>query len=134
MTEENPSMTELFGPVISSYSEAEAVEDGILFDLTQLKTVKNNRTFSHLTVGLMEAHKYLIYNKRPTGDEITINEPAIIDLMAQCLNHMIEKRKTDKITDSFYATMVEGPNGNKFKVFIEQNSTGRYTILLPSEH
>lgn len=40
-----PSMLDLFGPVISSYSRAQAIEDGMLVDLSQANGAKGHFKF-----------------------------------------------------------------------------------------
>jgi hypothetical protein len=62
--------------------------------------------------------------------EQQLNVPNILDLLTAALR--IFKKKP--ANDWFVSGMVELPNGKKQKVFIAQNETGRYTLMLPEDY
>ena len=64
----------------------------------------------------------------------TLNIPNLLDLLNQSLNIVRKKSKDFTEHDWFFEGEIELPSGNRQQVFIEQNETGKYTILLPSDH
>ena len=143
--------------VIFTYTSKQAEEDGILFDLDQLLPGKICKNFflKYITAGLL-AKGYLNdrckhgvkdgeqgKNSRCvtcgtfqscTGNlsclQPTINIPNLTDLITQAAQ--IFKRKPDD--DYFVSGSIELPSGQKQKIFIAQNETGRYTAMLPEEY
>jgi hypothetical protein len=69
-------------------------------------------------------------NKVLPCKEKTINMPNIIDLVVAALK-IFSKRIKD---DWFVIGQVELPSGKKQTVYIAQNETGRYTLMLPSDY
>ena len=61
-------------------------------------------------------------------------EQATEDGMNQSLAIVRKKSNNFKDHDWFFEGEIELPSGNRQQVFIEQNETGKYTILLPSDH
>ena len=113
--------------VVSVYTSDQATEDGILFDITKVNPEWGKGIFSHITVNLMATCGYF-------NDDNTVNIPNLLDLLNQ--SNQIVRKKSDNFTkhDWFFEGEVELPSGNRQQVFIEQNETGKYTILLPSDH
>jgi hypothetical protein len=117
---------EIFGEVIHSYNSDEATDDGILFDMNEIKGLINDvekGIFSHITSNLLFSKGYM-----KEGEDISLVN--LLDLLNQCIIIMKKKIKLD----TFYSGKIELPNGEKQMVFIELNETGRYTILLPEDH
>jgi len=111
---------------VYSYTSNQAVEDGILFDMNEMKGLINDvekGIFSHITSNLLFSKGYM-----KEGEDI--NLPNLVDLLNQC--GKIMKKKI--MLDSFYSGEIELPNGEKQMIFIELNETGRFTILLPEDH
>ena len=102
----------LFGAVIDKYTDSEAVEDGFLVDTSHL-----SKTFNKVTRALYD----LGYDD---------NTPNLMDLMAQAT--VIVKRK--KKPDHFYSGLIELPSGSKQKIFIVQNESGAFTLMLPGDY
>lgn len=143
--------------VIFTYTSEQAVEDGILFDIDQLLPGKVHPCFflKYITAGLL-AKGYLNdhckhgvkdgeqgKNSRCASCEIfqqsrgnlsclkpSLNISNITDLIVQAVQ--ILKRKPDD--DYFVSGTIELPSGQKQKIFIAQNETGRYTAMLPEEY
>jgi len=59
-----------------------------------------------------------------------VNIPNITDLIVQAAQ--IFKRKPDD--DYFVSGSIELPSGERQKIFIAQNETGRYTAMLPEDY
>ena len=110
--------------VIFSYSSNQAVEDGILFDLLQLNPSWKAGLFSYVTSNLMDKG-YLTQDK--------VNVASVYDLLRQCLYIVKEKSNNFKDFDTFFSGTIELPSGEKQKVFIAQNETGKFTIMLPED-
>jgi hypothetical protein len=81
--------------------------------------------FSHITMTLMQKG-YMVEENR----KLQIKIPNLLDLLNQAVQ--IVKRADAK--DWFYSGRVELPSGEKTKVFIAQNETGRFTIMLPEDY
>ena len=123
---------EIFGEVIHSYNSDEATDDGILFDMNEMKGLINDvekGIFSHITSNLLFSKGYM-------KDGEDINLPNLLDLLNQCgkIMHKDFDKKGLIQVDTFCSGEIELPNGEKQMVFIELNETGRYTILLPEDH
>jgi len=143
--------------VIFTYTCEEASKDGFLFDIDQLLPGKINTNFflKYITTGLLskgywnDRCKHGVkdgeQSKTPrcvtcdtfqscTGNlschKPTLNIPNITDLIVQAAQ--IFKRKPDD--DYFVSGSIELPSGQKQKIFIAQNETGRYTAMLPEEY
>jgi hypothetical protein len=117
--------TEIFSAedVIYTYTSNQAVEDGILFDLDQVqKRYFTNSPFKYATVNLLTNGGYLTETK--------IDIPRLIDLI-MASNKIFNKMPRG---DSFACGKIELPNGAKQQIFIAQNETGRYTIMLPQDY
>ena len=143
--------------VIFTYTSKQAEEDGILFDLDTLLPGKIQKNFflKYITAGLLskgylnDQCKHGVKDgeqgKNPlcvtcgtfqscTGNlsclQPTINIPNLTDLITQAAQ--IFKRKPDD--DYFVSGSIELPSGQKQKIFIAQNETGRYTAMLPEDY
>jgi hypothetical protein len=103
------------------YTEKDALDDGFLVDITKSNKNWENCLFNYISVGLINKgyitkKKYII--------------PNLMDLIAQAVN-IINKTKKE---DWFYSGVIELPNGEPEKIFIVQNSTGKFTLMLPEEY
>ncbi|MBU1028570.1 MAG: hypothetical protein KKF48_05990 [Nanoarchaeota archaeon] len=143
--------------VIYSYTSDQAVEDGILFDIDQILPGKTRTNFflKYVTTGLLskgywnDCCKHGVKNgnqgtnpKCKTCEifhqsygnlsclKLSLNIPNITDLIIQ--SSQIFKRKP--IDDYFISGTIELPSGQKQKIFIAQNETGRFTAMLPEDY
>lgn len=113
--------------VISRYSSKQAVEDGFLLDLYDVidKKVKlKHGLFRYVTTNLLRKG-YIKDDK--------VNIPNLLDLVNQALEIVRKKSKNFKEFDYFFSGDVELPNGEKQDIFIEQNETGKFTLMLPED-
>jgi hypothetical protein len=155
-------MTEQFfkpEDIISIYTSEQAVEDGILFDVDIIlaKQPACKQFFlKYVTTGLLEqgywnnrcnkgvltSEAYISQtctrceelfkmhkNNKPCLDR-TLNIPNLTDLLNQA-TRIFRKKPVD---DYFVSGIIELPSGQKQKIFIAQNETGRYTAMLPEEY
>ncbi|MCK5708017.1 MAG: hypothetical protein KAI43_10225 [Candidatus Aureabacteria bacterium] len=115
-----------FGKVIYQYTSEQAEEDGILFDITKLNDEWKKGLFNYVTTNLM--------SKGYLDEKGSINLPNLLDLLNQA--NLIVKIKSNYFHDSntFYAGQIELPSGERQEIFIEQNETGKFTVLLPEDH
>ena len=142
--------------IIYTYTSNQAEEDGVLFDLDKLlPKVHPNFFLKYITAGLL-AKGY--WNDRckhgvKDGDQgknprcktcdvflnctgalsclpSSLNIPNIADLINQAAQ--IFQRKDPE--DHFASGTIELPSGEKQKIFIAQNETGRYTAMLPEDY
>jgi hypothetical protein len=113
--------------IIFRYTSSQAEADGILFDVTRINKAWENGLFNYVTTNLLNQCGYM-------DGEGQINIPNIIDLLNQC--NQIVRRKSDnfKDFDTFFDGQIELPSGKKQKVFIGQNETGKFTIMLPEDY
>ena len=110
--------------VVYSYTSEQAVEDGVLVDITKINPSWNKGLFNYVTTNLLSKG----YMK---GDEINI--PNLLDLLNQALQIVKDKSKNFKEFDTFFCGKIEFPNGEKEKIFIEMNETEKFTIMLPED-
>jgi len=123
MSINNKKITEFFGETISTYTSDQATEDGILYSV-------KHQIISYVTTNLMTRHGYFT---RENGVD-HVNIPNITDLITQAVLIIKRNYLKTKVQDWFYSGLVELPSGNKTKIFIAQNETGRYTIMLPEDY
>lgn len=112
--------------IISVYTSDQATEDGILFDVRKVNPAWEKGIFSHVTVNLMATCGYF-------NDDGTLNIPNLLDLLNQSLNIVRKKSDNFKKHDWFFDGEIELPSGNCQQIFIQQNETGKYTIMLPED-
>lgn len=112
--------------VISTYSEEEAVNDDMLFDISIVNPRwQTEGPFRYVTKNLM-LKGYMDQKGR-------VNMPNLIDLLRQC-GKALQKHHQENPNDWFCSTEVELPSGKKQKVFMVLNHKGRFTIMLPEDY
>jgi len=143
--------------VIFTYTSQEAVEDGVLFDIDTIAPSKTNPNFflKYITSNLIEkgylndrcknavrrgeqgtnprcqtCDVFLSSTGKLSCLQPTINIPNFVDLITQA-THIFQKKPAD---DYFVSGTIELPSGQKQKIFIAQNETGRYTAMLPEDY
>ncbi len=117
-------MKDYFGKVISSYSDNQAEDDGILFP------VKNHKIFSFITTNLMHGQGYMVRD----GGEEHVNKANLTDLLHLAGGIVVRAYRKSGVQDRFYSGFIEFPSGTKGKIFIAQNESGKYTIMLPEDY
>lgn len=120
MKKENPGL-------IYAYSLRQAEEDGILFNMDLLGDSFKGKIFSHMTDNLLTAH-YLNHKEKK------INHAALRDLVMHAWNIMRKDSQNFQRFDHFFSGTIELPNGKKQKIFMQQNETKRFTIMLPEDY
>ena len=110
--------------LVSTYLSSEAVEDGVLFDLDLMVKASSlgEFVFQYITTNLL--------GKGYWNQDQTINIPNLRDLVEQSLR-VFRKKPAD---DYFVSGIIELPSGSKQKIFIAQNESGRYTVMLPEDY
>ncbi len=112
---------DFFGEVISSYTSEQATKDGVLVSVAALNPDWGKGAFSHITANLLSRGYH-----EADGSMRLVN---VVDLLNQALTIC---KGTD--ADHFYSGRIEFPDGQRRKVFICQNETGKFTIMLPSDY
>ena len=107
--------------IISQYTDEDAIEDGILVKLER-SGKPLSRYIKLATTNLLVSCEYLVDDQ--------LNIPNIRDLITQCHSIMIKGTESR----GFYSGDIELPSGEQQKVFIEQNNSGGYTVMLPEDH
>jgi len=146
--------------LVSKYTSGDPVEDGFLFDLDLLVKIKPAAqlpikyiTTSVLDLGYWEDRCKNAVKAADKGkadrcascdvwkgpklrgekleciEEKTLNIPNILDLIVAALKIFNKKAKDDWLVSG----KIELPNGKKQMVYIAQNETGRYTLMLPED-
>jgi hypothetical protein len=110
--------------IVSTYLSGEAVEDGFLFDLDLIvkQSPLGKFVLQYITTNLLA--------KGYWNEDQTINIPNLRDLIEQSLR-VFRKKPSD---DYFVSGIIELPSGSKQKIFIAQNESGRYTVMLPEDY
>lgn len=112
----------VFGEAIYSYTEDQAVEDGILTKTDDIFPKMSQHLVSHITTNLLQSKGY-----EENGE---IKRACVIDIC----NVFGPKIRKILGKDSFLSGYMQSPNGERFKVFAQQNSTGRWTLMLPEDY
>ena len=122
------SMQEVFGEVISTYSSDEACNDGVLIDLRPI--IGHKDIFNYVTNNLMGQG----YLKQNEANQDYIDRANLVDLLQQARKIVKNRSKNFMQMDTFFAGRIELPNGKRTKIFIVQNETGKYTLMLPEDY
>ena len=118
--------TNTFGKPIYTYSDKQAVADGFLLDLFEADPRWKKGIFRFVTINLLEQKGYL------TGEKL--NYPNLVDLLNQATQLVKRNSNNFKDFDTFFSGSIEFPSGRKGKIFIAQNGTGKFTIMLPEDN
>lgn len=110
--------------VIDVYTSKQAEEDGLLVDLTKINPKWGMGLFNYVTSNLL-SKGYMQDDK--------INVACVIDLLNQATKIVKTRSKGFKEYDTFFSGTVELPTGIKQLIFIEQNETGKFTLMLPED-
>jgi hypothetical protein len=115
---------EFWGKPIYVYTSREAVADGVLFDLDTVLTSSPEGKFmiKYVTNSLLEKGYF--------NSDGSVNVANLRDLLNQALRVFQKKREGDY----FACGVIELPSGSKQKIFIAQNESGRYTVMLPEDY
>lgn len=111
--------------IIDTYSSNQAEEDGFLFNITRLNKAWKKGLFNFVTLNLLN---------KGYKTEKAFNIPNVLDLLNQCLNIVKTKSNGFKDFDHFFSGKIELPNGSKQEVYISQNDTGKFTLMLPEDY
>ena len=111
---------------MSEYTDRQALEDGIIFDVTELSKISpsikcGEGPFQYVTTNLC-------YQKGYLRDGVP-SIPNFLDLFRNVSEHM--KRKGP---DHFYNARIEFPDGTRGEVYAVKNNNDRYTLMLPSDY
>jgi len=117
---------DIFDNVVLKYTSEQAEDDGYLFDVSKLNEKWEKGLFNYVTTNLL-SKGYLEENKE-------IRMVNLVELLNQALQIVKRKSNNFKDFDYFFAGNIELPSGKKQQIFIEQNETGKYTLLLPEDH
>ena len=115
-----------FGEPISTYTCEQAKEDGILLDLTAVNKAWAKGLFNFATVNLL-SRGYL-------DQERNINVPNVLDLLNQAKELVRKGTKDFAVLDMFFVGSIELPSGQRQEIFIQQNGTGKFTLMLPEDY
>lgn len=124
---------EFFGKPIYTYTSKQAEGDGILFDITRLNPEWKKGLFNYITTNLL-GKGYLKEGKKDDTSDYSFNMPNLLDLLNQ--SNQIVKQQSCNFTkfDTFFSGEIELSNGEKQKIFIAQNETGKFTIMCPEDY
>ena len=111
--------------IIFTYTSKQAEDDGVLFDITRLNKEWKDGLFNYVTTNLL--------SKGYFDDIKGFNIPCVLDLLNQSMKIVKEKSQNMNKFDTFFDGQIELPSGEKQKVFIEQNETEKFTIMLPED-
>lgn len=115
---------DFWGKPVYVYTSREAVTDGVLFDLDTvlMQSPKGRSVFQFVTTGLLAKGYFNV--------DGSVNVTNLRDLLNQALRVFRKKREGDY----FASGIIELPSGGKQKIFIAQNESGRYTVMLPEDY
>jgi len=123
----------LFTPedVISVYTSDQAAEDGILFSVGKSQFLKNDY-FNYITVNLLLEMDIMKYDAKRRTD--VVNVQMTLDLIEQAGKIVNRELANKLLMDCFYSGTVRKSNGERIRIFISENETGKYTLMLPSDY
>jgi len=127
-------MSEEIRKVIFKYSLEQAEEDGVLVNIEKINPNWKAGPFNYITANLLNKGYVAGEGKLDPHSGTPYNIKRIVDLLNQGLK--ILKAKTDnfKKFGAFFEDSIELPNGEKERIFICQNETGKFTMLLPEDY
>jgi hypothetical protein len=111
--------------LVSEYTNEQAEQDGILVSIGKIHKGLDKCMFNYITTNLLE--KEYIYTRG-------VNVEGVMDLVAQAFGIVRKASNNFQSHDWFYKGEIELPDGRQQEVFICQNDTGRYTIMLPRDY
>lgn len=117
---------------ISVYTEAEAVNDGILVSLGEIQEDWAKGIVNYVTSNLLNRYGYV-------KEDGQINIPNLLDLLnivGNTLHKRVQKDLKDygEVNSLYDGIIIEAPSGKKFEAWAEMNSSGYFTLLLPEDH
>lgn len=120
------SQENLYGQPVSVYTSQEALEDGVLFDITAINPAWARGLFNNVTTNLL-GRGYM-------DDKGKINIPNLLDLLNQV--NQIVRRESKNFTefDHFFSGSIELPDGGQQMIFICCNETGKFTLMMPEDY
>ena len=127
--EEKPLFTQ--DDVISVYTSDQASEDGILFNVGKSAILKNDLC-NFITTNLLLDMDIMKYDARVGSDVVKVQ--LALDLIEQA-KAIVNREIANKLaTDHFYSGMVRKLNGERIRIFICENETGKFTLMLPADY
>ena len=114
-------------PVVFQYLSPQAEEDGVLVNIEKINTEWEKGPINYVTTNLLVQGGYLDASRK-------LNLNCLLDLLNQSLSILKTKSKDFTEMDWFFSGSIELPNGSKQDVFIEENETGKFTVMLPEDH
>ena len=112
--------------LIYSYTIDQATKDEILFDIRTVNPEWEHGIFSHITTNLL-SFGYLNADR-------SVNLPNLLDLLNQSLAIVRRESADFQKHDWFFSGSIELPSGSRQKIFIVQNETRKYTLMLSSDY
>lgn len=112
--------------VIYRYTSEDAERDGALLNLAKINRIFNKSPFNYVTTNLISMG-YL------SKDSKDVNFNNLVDLVAQAWDIKDKKTCDFKEIDMFFSGEIELPSGEQQEIFIKQNETGKFTIMLPED-
>ena len=116
----------IFGEPIFRYTSEQAEADGILFDVTQLNPEWRKGPFNYVTTNLLSCG-YMT-------EEGKVNVANLLDLLNQALEIVRKRSEGSTTLDWFFSGDIELPSGEQQQIFIDQNETGKFTLMLPEDY
>src|SRR5215467_13282738 len=119
-------------PIISQYTCSNAEDDGILVQTSTLLPEHNGykpHLVNYITTNLLDTEGYFQRN----GDKIDYKRANIVDLLNQA-GPKIKSALEANAEEWFVSMQLEGPNGQNYKAFAQQNETRRWTLMLPQDY
>jgi hypothetical protein len=126
--------------IVSSYTDAQAIKDGVLFDLGEVDPDWKHGLINIISTNLLfskgYAEKVVRTPRLKKGD---INIPNLLDLLnisAHALNPRVQRDiiKNGGQPDRLYTgIMIEGPDGEMFEAWAGRNETF-FTLMLKEDY
>jgi hypothetical protein len=124
MSKEEDEFTAFWGEPVSIYTSSDAEADGILIAV-------KHPFISHLTHSVFETciYPYVMDSDKDQTDKLVNNliHQVILEIKKQYL-------KANRKMDWFYEVVVKDFKSNDCRLFVAQNETGKFTIMIPSDY
>jgi hypothetical protein len=120
--------------IISTYPSQQAVEDGILFDVTTVSTQWKSGLLRYVTTNLLRKYGYMTKIVVDGKDEEEVNTLNLVDLLNQSITIIRTKSEGFTKPDWYFKGEIETPSGTKQPVVITLNEEKKFTVMCPEDY
>jgi type I site-specific restriction-modification system R (restriction) subunit len=117
---------EVFGDVIFSYTDKQAIEDGVLVDVSEAKVVFNGVAVNRMTRGLWDEMEKFLVDYSSAGELFGVKMPSKIEQLAKILKTKLQYAKKSGEDDYLFVLPID--------IWMVKNEVNGYTLMKPEEY